>query len=226
MEKEGFQRARQPHQKAQRRAIILQAAREMLEDKDLAAVSLNRLAERVGLAKSNVVRYFETREAILMQILQEDIEDWVNAQVPRLQRMRTTTNRVDRLVEILVTATVERPRLCMLGSVVAAILERNVKVETATAFKKTNRVHVGRLVSAMADAVPELSASRHGELIKLQGALVAGLWQHARPSDTMIQVLEDPDLQGTHIDFERALRRGTQLIAAGLVGEVHSKRRG
>ena len=89
MSTNAFQRARQPHQKAQRRAHILGVARQMLDQGALDELTLNELARRVGLAKSNVYRYFESRESILLEIFQEDIHEWVDDVVMRLSRMRT-----------------------------------------------------------------------------------------------------------------------------------------
>ncbi len=220
MVKEQFQRARQPHQKALRREAILSVARDMLKDGDLDVVTLNQLAKQVGLAKSNVIRYFETREAILMQILQEDIKDWVDAQIAQLDDFRDGSTQLHELVDILVAVTVERPRLCLLASVVARILERNVLVQTAIAFKKANMVEVSRLIIAMSKAVPVFTPAMHGELVKLQGSLVAGLWQHANPTATMLEVLKEPELRKSHESFEKSLRRGTWLIASGLSAEA------
>ena len=49
---------------AVRRSAIMNSAREMLAEKDLAEISLRELSNRIGLAKSNVLRYFDSREAI------------------------------------------------------------------------------------------------------------------------------------------------------------------
>lgn len=218
-----FQRARQPHQKAQRRAAIVAAAEGMLDEGGVAALTLNQLAKRVGIAKSAVGRYFETREAILMHILQAEISAWAAAQIAALDGLpRTGTPRVrlERVVTCLVEHTLARPRLCMLGAVVASILERNVRVDTARAFKRANQVAMAPLVGAMHRAAPVLSAAGYGELLKQQGGLVAGFWQHARPTASMREVLEAPDLAGAHVDFPSALRRGTALVAAGLFAEA------
>jgi len=65
-----FQRARQPEQREERRAHLLTTARAMLEGGvDLRALTLNALAREAGMAKSNVYRYFETREALLLELL-------------------------------------------------------------------------------------------------------------------------------------------------------------
>ena len=63
-----FQRARSEEQRAIRRQAILDTAAAMLDEMPVAEVSLNELSRRVGLAKSNVLRYFESREAVLLEL--------------------------------------------------------------------------------------------------------------------------------------------------------------
>src|SRR5581483_12026644 len=69
-----FQRARSEEQREIRRQAILDAAAEMLEQMPVAEVTLNELSRRVGLAKSNVLRYFESREAVLFELLERAME--------------------------------------------------------------------------------------------------------------------------------------------------------
>ena len=68
----GFQRARRPEQIEARRCAILDAARAMLGSRPVADISLRELSESVGLAKSNVLRYFDSREAIFLEVLDEN----------------------------------------------------------------------------------------------------------------------------------------------------------
>ena len=72
-----FQRARRPEQVAERRAAILATARDLLARRRAADVSLRELADAVGLAMSNVLRYFDSREAIFAQILDAEWRDWL-----------------------------------------------------------------------------------------------------------------------------------------------------
>lgn len=64
-----FQRARTEEQREIRRRAILDMASAMLDEMPVAAVTLNELSRRVGLAKPNVLRYFESREAVLLELL-------------------------------------------------------------------------------------------------------------------------------------------------------------
>src|ERR1700742_4517861 len=66
----GFQRARQPAQIEKRRESILHAALTLFQRNGLENVSLNDIASEVELAKSNIYRYFDSREHIYLIVLQ------------------------------------------------------------------------------------------------------------------------------------------------------------
>ncbi len=72
-----FQRARSEEQRAARRQAILGTAAAMLAEMPVAQVTLNELSRRAGLAKSNVLRYFESREAVLLELLDSAWQDWL-----------------------------------------------------------------------------------------------------------------------------------------------------
>src|SRR6202451_4812423 len=74
-----FQRARSEEQREARRRAILGAATAMLAEMPVAEVTLNELSRRVGLAKSNVLRYFESREAVLLELLDSAWQEWLTA---------------------------------------------------------------------------------------------------------------------------------------------------
>src|SRR5580700_215896 len=67
MSTETYQRARRPEQKLERRDAILAAARELALRDGVRAVSLADIADRVGIHKSALLRYFEPREQIFLE---------------------------------------------------------------------------------------------------------------------------------------------------------------
>ena len=74
-----FQRARTEEQREIRRRAILDAASAMLDEMPVAAVTLNELSRRVGLAKSNVLHYFESGDAGRLELLGSELSAWVDA---------------------------------------------------------------------------------------------------------------------------------------------------
>ena len=74
-----YQRARRPEQKLERRDAILGAARELALRDGVRAVTLGDIAARVGIHKSALLRYFETREQIFLEVTADAWREWVTA---------------------------------------------------------------------------------------------------------------------------------------------------
>ena len=79
---------------AARRLAIMNVAREMLAEKTVGDISLRELSDRVGLAKSNVLRYFDSREAIFLEVLDEEFAMWLSDIEDRLGRPRARKPRL------------------------------------------------------------------------------------------------------------------------------------
>src|SRR5262245_17922781 len=123
---------------AARRSAILAVARALLEEKNVADISLRELADRVGLAKSNVLRYFDSREAIFLELLDDQFVTWLSETDARLGRPRVRkpgyANEI-RVATVIAESLVERQLLCELVGSMAGVLERNISHEFARDFK-------------------------------------------------------------------------------------------
>src|ERR1700736_322814 len=84
---ETFQRARRPEQREARRQAILDVAEAMLAQEPTAEISLREISRRVGLATSNVLRYFESREAIFLELLARESTSWLDALEEKLDEL-------------------------------------------------------------------------------------------------------------------------------------------
>jgi AcrR family transcriptional regulator len=128
-----FLRARRPEHKQQRREAILSAARELAAASGVRNVSLGAVAEAVGLAKSNVVRYFGTREEIYLVLACEEWQRWADAVTARLRTARDTADVAAALADTIT----DQPLFCDLLSHASTSLEHNVSVLAAREFKVT-----------------------------------------------------------------------------------------
>ncbi len=216
-----YQRARSPEQKAERTEQILSAAEAMLaEGQDSSALSLNVLAKRAGMAKSNIYRYFEGREAVLLALLEGRTARWgedVVAQLEALPPSGDDRGRLETVAELLATSAACRPVMCHLMSVLPSVLEHNVSVESVREYKRASLDLIGRLAEAMHHAVPELTNGQHGELLHHAFAFIVGSWPLAHPSEVTREAMTDPDLLPFVHDFEPELRRVLVLLATGML---------
>jgi len=127
-----FQRARSEEQREIRRRAILDTAAAMLDEMPVAEVSLNELSRRVGLAKSNVLRYFESREAVLLELLDRFLGSWLaelaDALGAGIEAHAAPEVRAGQLAEILSQSLAGRVVLCDLFGAQGGVLEPTVSV--------------------------------------------------------------------------------------------------
>ncbi len=213
-----FSRARAPEQREQRRQEILSAARRLLDAGGLEAVGLNAIAREAGIAKSNCYRYFESREQILLTLLTEDEGAWV-AELELELAPLVGSNDVEGVARIIAHSLNAQPRLCLLTSVVAGVLEQNVSEETARGFKQDVRALALRIANALFAAIPRLPPPRIMAIQRYVHALIAGMWPMAHPSTAMQCVLADADFEPFRTDFSRDLQGSLIALFRGSLTE-------
>src|SRR5580692_8589715 len=71
-----FQRARSTAAKEQRETAILAAARALGAERGIRQITLTDISEAVGMHKSALLRYFETREEIFLRLTADGWRDW------------------------------------------------------------------------------------------------------------------------------------------------------
>jgi len=181
-----FQRARSAEQRAQRSQAILDTAREMLAEMPVAEVTLNELSRRVGLAKSNVLHYFESREAVLLELVHAETKAWLDDLTSELGNSVNAggdvTARTEQVARALAASLDRHPLFCELISAQAAVLERNISTATAITFKRTLNADLARLANLVTTAISELD-TREASVFATAAVIMAGaLWLHMRPS--------------------------------------------
>jgi AcrR family transcriptional regulator len=212
MTRSAFLRARRPEHKQQRREAILAAARELAADSGVRNVSLGAVAGAVGQAKSNIARYFGTREEIYLELLTEEWRHWSQAVTTRLREARGTAEAMAALAETLV----DRPLFCDLLSHVSTSLEHNVSVLAARGFKYAVRDLFAETGAEVARAT-ELTDREGAELVAMAASLAGTLYRAANPPPVVAQVYaEDPELAASRPMLLPTLVRALSALAAGL----------
>ncbi|MET8325965.1 TetR family transcriptional regulator [Streptomyces sp. NPDC005181] len=222
-----FQRARSEEQRAVRRQAILDTAAAMLTEMPVAQVSLNELSRRVGLAKSNVLRYFESREAVLLELLDVASTEWLEQLATELTAAvdadAPPAERGDQVAATLATSLAARPVLCDLISAQAAVLERNVSPQVAAEYKRTAITNVGVLARLVAGHVPGLSEDTAMRFAGAAVMVTGAVWTHSQPSAAMLAAYEaDPALAAMRLDFTATLREVLEVLLTGVRARASS----
>lgn len=214
-----FQRARSDEQREVRRQAILRTAAQMLAEMPVAELSLNELSRRVGLAKSNVLRYFESREAVLLALLDSAWRDWLQrltAALPhRVDPAAPASTRYRQIAATITTSLIDDRLFCELISVSSAVLERNISTDVARRYKLAAMANTTAFAELIRGHLPELSPE--GATYFAGGTLVAtiGIWPLTQPSDAMLCVYQDPEMAPLRLEFDTALEEMLATLLAG-----------
>ena len=214
--KAGFLRARRPEQKQQRYAAILDAARELALRDGVGAVSLADIAAEVGMHKSALLKYFETREEIFLRLAETEFGEWAAG---ALAALSTAGPEPRQVAEVLANTVADRPLLCQLLLYTPLTLERNVSLDVVRGFKLAIKASTQEVLPALQRALPVLDADACFDLLAMSGIVAAGLWQAAHPSPHVMAVhAEDPGA-APYPDFRASLIRFVRTYLAGLMAK-------
>jgi AcrR family transcriptional regulator len=212
----GFQRARRPEQKQQRQDDILDAARELALRRGVRNVTLTDIADRVGIHKSALLRYFETREQILLELTARTWRDWVSSLSDELAGAAPGDRGL--VADVVARSFTSRPLLCDLIAHTPLNLERHVSVAAVRRYKLTSLGAIAGAVEMINRALPELTAGECREFISAMASLAGAMWQIANPPPALADLYAaDPELAHACVDLLPRLRRTAEIMLAGLV---------
>ncbi|MEU0791077.1 TetR/AcrR family transcriptional regulator [Amycolatopsis sp. NPDC005961] len=224
-----FKRARTDEQRAERRRAILATADEMLTEMPVAKLSFNELSRRVCLAKANIVRYVESREAVLLELLDGHLRDWIaelagSAPAGSAPAEGTPRERGDALAAELAESLARRPVLCDLISSQATVLEHNVSTETAIEHKHALFGAMESLIAVIRRHLPEFGEREAYDLVATAILVTAAAWPHSRPSEAMKAAYErDPAVAAMRVDFTELVGRTLAVTISGLLAREHDR---
>jgi AcrR family transcriptional regulator len=216
----GFLRARRPEQKQQRYAAILDAARELALRDGVGGVSLAGIAAEVGMHKSALLKYFETREEIFLRLAETEWREWAAGLGAALSG---TEAECAPVADVLARSFTERPLFCQLLLHSPLTLERNVSIEVVRTFKRAALDTAQDVVRALQRTLPALTAQACLELLAMTAIAAAGLWQAAHPPPQVVALhAEEPGSAG-YPELPASLARFVRIYLGGLLQEAATR---
>ncbi|WP_285680181.1 TetR/AcrR family transcriptional regulator [Actinoplanes sp. NBRC 103695] len=215
-----FQRARTEEQRETRRRAILDVASAMLDEMPVAAVTLNELSRRVGLAKPNVLRYFESREAVLLELLDRFLQEWLTdlaGELTAVDEKPPMAERAAEVAEILSRSLSTRVVLCDLFGAQGSVLEHNVSVEVVARYKRASLERLTTMTELIRKYLPELGED--ATLFSLQTLVMAGaLSAYSTPPPSLRAAYQaEPELARFHLELGDSLKLALTATLLGVL---------
>jgi AcrR family transcriptional regulator len=209
-----LQRARSPEAKLQREQAILDAAARLGAEQGIRQVTLTDIAQAVGLHKSAMLRYFETREQIFLKLTAEGWRDWSADLRHRLAQLEPGAQPA-LIAEAFAETLTARPMFCDLLAQAPLNLERNVSLDSVRSFKLVTLEEVAAITQEL-ERLLGLTEQQAVDVIATATSLAGALWQMATPGPE-VQTLyrSDPRLAHAVVQVGPRLAR---VLTALLVG--------
>jgi AcrR family transcriptional regulator len=211
----GFQRARSTEAKHLREAAILDAARRLGAERGIRQVTLTEIAQAVGMHKSALLRYFETREEIFLRLTAEGWQEWSVAL--RAELGKVTNPTPGAIASVFAGTLAARGAFCDLLAQAPLNLERNVSVEAVRAFKLVTHTELDAIALVVRRLLPTLTESDAVDLIAAATSLSGAFWQMATPGPEIAALYRsDPRLSHAVVDVEGRVQRLLTALVRGM----------
>ena len=213
-------RAVHDEQKQERRQAILDATWQLFQTTRYEALTMVDIAHALGLAKGTVFLYFKTKESLFLTLVEQQLTvlfTEVNTHLETLAHPST----VPEVAEVLCQSLEARPGLTRLLAILHTMLEQNIDLDTALAFKYFLLEHFQYTGTLLEQCLPFLSPGKGASLLLQSHALVIGLWHLSDPAPIVQQALQQPALHMFEVHFAPEFSTALQALLYGLERTAH-----
>jgi len=193
-------------ERAIRRRQLLYAAQQLYrEHGDLPTVA--RIAQAAGVAKGSVYLSFATKEAIFIALLEDSFGQLLARLAPVIASLPAAADQAaSRFAAGYADALAGLPELLPLAAAANTVLEKNLPLAAAIAFKQGLAAGLQAAGAALEQNHGGLEAGRGSDLLLQSWALTLGLWQTLDYPAAVRPHLATPALRILDRHFEPELR--------------------
>ena len=141
-----------PAAKQLRESAILEAARALGPERGIRQITLTDIGEAVGMHKSAMLRYFETREQIFLRLTADGWREWSAALRAGLEELAAPTPAA--VAGVFASTLAARGLFCDLLAQAPLNLERHVSLDAVRTFKLVTLAEVNAIVAVCGGCCP------------------------------------------------------------------------
>jgi AcrR family transcriptional regulator len=210
-----WQRARSDEKKNERKAAICDAAMTLFKESGYEKVTLKGIAAEAGFAKSNLYRYFSSREEIFLSIFSELFSLWFAAWSKRLKRF-SENEPVTNFAESWVKSFLVLPAFLDLTPLLFVSLEQNSSYEQLVTFKRHSNNLLYPLSLEICRIYPELTNEQAFQCLSLCFAATSNYWAGSRQNQALKKVYAQKEFAPLRPSFKSDLKSAVEITVHGL----------
>lgn len=211
-----WQRARSDEQKEQRILELIQAAAKLYEATPIAEITIATIAREAGWTRSNIYKYFSTKEEVFLELLQNDVSAWRDD----VEALCAEWSGSVAEFSVAWTALHEKhERMVELMAVLFSVLERNCSVEKLTAFKRALLGEMACVGSALAGALPFRDGQAIAEFVQASSSLLIGTAPLWRPTEKQLAAMDAAEYPHDVVQIKRMYRQATEVLLQAAISD-------
>lgn len=211
-----WERARSTDQKQIRINSLLKATGDLFAEQRFEDISLMAIAKAAGFTRSNLYKYFSSKEDIFLALLQADLAIW-SQQLHRQLQQAAYPNELTVFAQIWTEVTCEHQRMLRLFGVAFTFLEVHASVESLLAYKRFLAAEAASLHSLLCKCFGSLSPEQSLGFLSLQMALASGLYPMTQLPAAKQAALQAAQLDQLDVDFAKSFQLGLEALTLRLL---------
>jgi AcrR family transcriptional regulator len=207
-------RARSDQDKVARREQLLAVAAELWTEKNFASITMFEVASKAQLAKGTTYLYFQTKEELLLALLERELQAWFLELGAKLSTKKSFTPK--EFAQLMTKSLVQRQAFMRLICIQSSILEHNIGLERALEFKTFLLEHALNAATLIESKLEFLKRGDGIVLLQRINAFIVGFYDLANPSQIVQGVLEKPEMKVLRVDFNKQFQSTLETLLIGL----------
>ena len=205
-------RARSDEQIKQRINEIVDATARLYEENRFEDITFAMIAKEADFTRSNLYRYFQTKEDIFLELMKHDIALW---RKDIFENFADGIPSLHEVAEASVVLILKHRRMVKLFTILFTLLEPNASLEALTAFKQKINEEIGMVAQFLSTVLPFPSVETAAEFLTAQSSLAIGAYPMMELTSKQIEAMGVIGMETSPEYYRERLVHAIELLLKG-----------
>lgn len=210
-----WQRARTDEKKNERKVAIHDAAFALFKNNRYDDVSFNGIASEAGFTKSNMYRYFSSKEEIFLSIFADLFKKWVEDCFRKLQKLDNNV-AINTFAKTWVESHKSHTQFLDLTPILFVSLEKNSSYEQLLEFKELAKKLFSQLAIEITRIFSDFQMNAAFKFLNLSFAATSTFWAGSMQNESLKKIYAQDKFKALEMSFEEDLVSSIEIIIKGL----------
>ena len=206
-------RARTEEQKELRISEIVDATARLYEKRSFEDITFVLIAKEADFTRSNLYKYFNTKEEVFLELIKHDIVRWRKEVVDTFKNQHYS---IKDFAKIWVDIQIRHKRMIGLFTILYTTLEKNSSLQSLISFKKKIKEELELIAAVLMDIMPFFTLETVVEFIFSQLALAIGTYPMLNLTDAQKEAMDTVGLTSDPQYFKSIYSNSIEYLLKGL----------